>query len=163
MGAESSGTTAVSNLLFVGRDDVRFFDEGDNRWVWRAYQSIHQGLAKVEDYPRLQLYDALKVPGFAMILEQYRKAFPRSKIIYCLRDPRDVLNSAYYTWKLRKPEELSTIPWVRQTWLGLTASDPVERLALRWKSYLNNASEIEDVVFVRYEDFWAAPLSSATN
>ncbi len=154
VGCESSGTTPISHLL-LRTGKFRFFVEGDNPWVWNLYQSVYQGHSQVSDYPRLQLYDAIKVPGFAAILPQFREQFPNSIIVFVVRDPRDVVVSAFKTWNLNTREELASIPWVTQTWLGIDESDPVARLAWRWRLYLERSQGDPGVTNVRYEDFCA--------
>ena len=154
VGCESSGTTPISHLLFR-TGPTRFLIEGDNAWVWKLYQSVYQGHSQVRDYPRLQLYDSLKVPGFATILPQFLEAFPNTSVIYVLRDPRDVVASAYRTWKVTTRAGLRSIPWVSQTWLDIPDEDPVARLAWRWRRYLECSQQVAGVTYVRYEDFCA--------
>ena len=159
VGCESSGTTIISHLLLRdGRS--RFLYDGINRWVWNAYKSIFHGDSRMRDYPRLQLYDRFKIPGFAAILPQYVAEFPNSQMVYCIRDPRDVLASAYRTWKITTRAQLREIDWVRQTWLGIKEQDPVARLARRWSIYLERSLQVPDVHFVRYEDFCEDKLAT---
>ena len=160
VGSESSGTTAVADFLFKGVSGVRFLQEGRQQWVWEVHQRVYAGLAKVRDYPRLQLFDAIKVPGFAMIIEQFRVEFPDTRVVYMVRDPRDFVSSAYRTWRVRGINDPSDIPWVSEDWLGIGSRDPLERLCLRWMMYLHSASEAGDVVFVRYEDFYHDKLGT---
>lgn len=152
VGCESSGTTPISHLLFR-TGSTRFLIEGDNPWVWQLYQSVYQGQSRIRDYPRLQLYDSIKVPGFAAILPQFLDEFPNTSVIYVVRDPRDVVVSAYKTWKVTTREGLSSIPWVSQTWLGIRDTPPVARLAWRWRLYLERSQKVPSVAYVRYEDF----------
>lgn len=154
VGCESSGTTPISHLLFR-TGPTRFLIEGDNPWVWALYQAVYQGHRRVRDYPRLQLYDSLKVPGFAAILPQLLEEFPNTSVIYVLRDPRDVVVSAYKTHQLTARDQLGSIAWVRQTWLGIRDEDPVARLAWRWRLYLERSQQVPGVTYVRYEDFCA--------
>lgn len=154
VGCESSGTTPISHfLLRDGRH--RFLLEGYHSWVWDSYQAIYRGEREISDYPRLQLYDRIKVPGFAAILPDYKQAFPNASVIYCVRDPRDVLASAYRTWKITERSQLNEIDWVSQDWLSIKETDPVARLAHRWRIYLEQSLLVPDVVYVRYEDFCA--------
>ena len=154
VGCESSGTSIISRLLFAG-GNLRFLDEGIETWVWRAYMSIYQGESGVRDYPRLQLFDAVKVPGFAAILDKYVEEFPNTSIIYVVRDPRDVVVSAMKTWKASNRDELRKASWVEQTWLGIKSEDPIVRMASRWEMYLDISDKVPDVIYVRYEDFCA--------
>ena len=152
VGCQSSGTTPISHLLL--KDACRrFLIEGEQNWVWDLCCSVYQGESQVRDYPRLQLFDGIKVPGFAAILDRYVEEFPNSAIVYVLRDPRDVVASAYKTWKISTHEELSNIPWVKATWLGIEATDPVARLVERWRLYLEVSQRVPNVTYVRYEDF----------
>ena len=154
VGCESSGTTPISHLLL--RDGrTRFLREGENQWVWELYQAVYQGRKRVRDYPRLQLFGSLKVPGFAAILPQFLEEFPQTRVLYVVRDPRDVVASAYKTWKVTTRDGLRTIPWVAETWLGITERDPVARLARRWQIYLRTSASVPGVTYVRYEDFCA--------
>lgn len=163
VGSESSGTTAIAALLFLDIQKIRFLEEGDNQWVWDAYKKIYKKEHLIRDYPKLCLFDAIKVPGFAAIVPQYLKEFPNTKVIYIVRDPRDYVNSAIKTWKLKNVRELSQISWVRENWLGITNTDPVERLALRWKKYLDIVSELDDIIYVKYEDFCQNKVESIKN
>jgi Sulfotransferase family len=158
VGCESSGTTAIANLLF--NDGRRRFLLGGGRWTWQAYQDIYQGKSRVEDYPRLQLYDGLKVPGFAAILDKYVEAFPESRVVYVVRDPRDVLASAYRSKGANTRDELARISWVAEDWLATPVTDPVARLAFRWRRYLEVAASVPGVNYLRYEDFCANKLKA---
>lgn len=158
VGCESSGTTAIANLLF--NDGSHRFLLAGGSWAWEAYQSIYQGKSRVQDYPRLQLYDGLKVPGFAAILDRYVESFPNSRVIYVVRDPRDVLASAYRSKGANTREELAGISWVAEDWLACPVTDPVARLAFRWKRYLEVAANVPGVCFVRYEDFCSDKLKT---
>lgn len=160
VGSESSGTTALSKLLFLEIDSIRFLEEGDQQWVWQAYRRIYRGEKRIEDYPRLQLFDAIKVPGFATIIPQFRAGFPNTQAIYIVRDPRDFVSSAIRTWKLERVEDLAGIPWVTEDWLGIPERDPVGRLALRWRAYVRAATSAGDVAFLKYEDFWVDKVAT---
>jgi hypothetical protein len=161
VGSESSGTTAVGSFLFEGTPGIRYFRESKRQsWVWDAYKRIHQGQATIRDYPRLQLYDAIKVPGFAMIIEPFRDGFPNTRVIYMVRDPRDFVSSAFRTWSAQGVHDAAAIPWVTEDWLRLPSADPVERLCLRWRIYLQTAMRAGDVDFVRYEDFAADKVAT---
>jgi len=156
VGCESSGTTPISHLL-LRHGKGRFLLEGYNTWVWDLYMSVYQGHSRVRDWPRLQLYDRIKVPGFAAILPQFVEEFPNTRVVYCVRDPRDVVASAYRTFRVQSPEELRSTRWVTQTWLGITDVDPIARLARRWLIYGQRSSLVPDVIWIRYEDFCADP------
>ena len=151
--SESSGSTAIANLLFLEIPFVRFLEEGDHQWVWEAYQNIYKKINRITDYPRLQLFDAIKVPGFANIIDDFRGGFPNAVVIYIVRDPRDFVNSAINTWKVNSVSELSGVSWCSENWLDIPNSDPVERLAIRWKKYINAAMKADNVIFIKYEDF----------
>ena len=152
VGCESSGTTPIGRMLL--RDtSKRFMFEGNNSWVWDLYMSVYEGKSEIRDYPALQLFDGIKVPGFAAILPQFLEQFPNTVVLYVVRDPRDVLASAYRTKRVNSREELAGITWVRQTWLGIEETDPVARLARRWRRYLELAAQVPEVNYVRYEDF----------
>ena len=153
VGAESSGTTAISDLLFKEIDGLRYLEEGEQQWVWDAYRSIFQKKGMIQDYPRLQLFDAIKVPGFSVIINEFLEQFPNTTVVYLLRDPRDFASSAIKTWKIGRMEDFHKIPWTKVKWLGIESDDPVACLAQRWKLYLNAAKKIDDIVFVKYEDF----------
>ncbi|NOZ36831.1 MAG: GNAT family N-acetyltransferase [Gammaproteobacteria bacterium] len=153
VGSESSGTTAVSDLLFKEVSNLRYLEEGEQQWVWEAYRGIYQKKTKVRDYPRLQLFDAIKVPGFSMIINEFLTEFPNTTIVYLVRDPRDFASSAIKTWKIGKMKDFHKVPWTKIEWLGVNCEDPVKCLALRWKAYLNAAKKIDNVVFIKYEDF----------
>lgn len=153
VGSESSGTTAVSDLLFKEVEGLRYLEEGEQQWVWEAYRSVYQKQVTLRNYPRLQLYDAIKVPGFSLIINEFLKEFPNTNIVYLVRDPRDFASSAIKTWKIRQMTNFNDIPWTDVSWLGVDSIDPIECLAKRWKAYLNAAMQVDGVVFVRYEDF----------
>ena len=157
VGCESSGTTPISHLL-LRNGSGRFLLEGINTWVWELYMSVYQGHSRVRDYPRLQLYDRIKVPGFAAILPQFVEEFPNARVVYVVRDPRDVVASAYRTHRVTTREQLRSISWVSETWLGITDPDPIARLAIRWRTYLERSQLVPGVLYVRYEDFCADRL-----
>ena len=154
VGCESSGTTPISHLLF-NNGSLRFLVEGWNNWVWEAAQLVYQEKKHISNYPRLQLFDAVKVPAFAAILSQYKSAFPNVSIIYVIRDPRDVLASTFRTWGKTRRDELLSVPWISSQWLGIDAEDPVDRLAIRWRYFLESSYRVPNVIYVRYEDFCA--------
>ena len=161
VGSESSGTTAIADLLFQDVRGVRFLVEGGRQaWVWEVYKRVHLGEATIRDFPRLQLFDAIKVPGFAMVIGPFRQEFPATSVVYVVRDPRDFVASALRTWRTRGISDMSKIPWVAEDWLGIRSTDPLERLCLRWKAYLSAGTEAEDVIFIRYEDFYADKAST---
>jgi hypothetical protein len=153
VGSESSGTTAISELLFKEVNNLRYLEEGEHQWVWNAYRKIYQKEAEVRDYPRLQLFDAIKVPGFSVIINEFLKEFPNTKVVYLVRDPRDFASSAIKTWKIRSMDEFDKVPWSKNDWLGVDCLDPVACLAHRWKTYINAASKVKGVIFIKYEDF----------
>jgi hypothetical protein len=96
VGAENSGTSAVANLLFVDIPGIRFFREGTRQtWAWDAHKSIYRGNAAIRDYPRLQLFDAIKVTGFATIFAQFRPGSSTTQVISMVVDPRDFVSSAF--------------------------------------------------------------------
>jgi hypothetical protein len=154
VGCESSGTTPVSHLLFRGTVG-RFLIEGEHPWVWDVYRSVYQKRASLRDFPRLRVFDAIKVPGFAVILEQFVAEFPNTEVVYLLRDPRDVIASAFRTWGIETREQLAGVPWVSEDWLGIRSDDPIARLAERWAIYLERSQRAPGVHYVRYEDFCA--------
>lgn len=154
VGSESSGTTVISHLL-LRHGAKRFLHESANPWVYDLYQSVYQGQRNVRDYPQLQLFDCLKVPGFATVLPEYVKEFPNATVIYTVRDPRDVVASAYRTKKVTTRDEFASVSWVKETWLGIEEKDPVARLAIRWRTYLRKSLLVPGVTYVRYEDFCA--------
>ncbi|MCP4270759.1 MAG: GNAT family N-acetyltransferase [Gammaproteobacteria bacterium] len=153
VGSESSGTTAVSDLLFKEVEGLRYLEEGEHQWVWSAYRSIYQNTSQVKDYPRLHLFDAIKVPGFSMIIGQYLEQFPNTDVIYLVRDPRDFASSAIKTWKIGAMSDFIKVPWTDIGWMGIKCDDAVACLAYRWKTYLNTARKTSGVTFIRYEDF----------
>lgn len=116
--------------------------------------SVYRGEAHLSEYPRLQLFDFVKVPGFAAILEKYKAAFPNSSIVYVVRDPRDVLLSAIRTFRVTSFDDLNEVNWIKQDWLGIPERDPVMRLAMRWLAYLREARKVAGVHFLKYEDFF---------
>ena len=155
VGSESSGTTAVADLLFKGHRELRYLEEGEQQWVWKAYREIYQGRARLQDYARLRLFDAIKVPGFSVIIKEFLTEFPDSKVLYLIRDPRDFASSAIKTWKIKTMAEFGNIPWTNVEWLGVSSRNPVECLAMRWKVYFNAARQVKSVNFMKYETFCA--------
>ncbi|MFZ5759492.1 MAG: sulfotransferase family protein [Thermodesulfobacteriota bacterium] len=154
VGCESSGTTVISHLLLINKG-ARFLYEGYNIWVRDLYKSVYQGKSHVRDYPRLQLYDRMKIPGFASILPEFVAEFPNTDTVYILRDPRDMIASAFKSFKVVTREDRDKIRWAKETWIDITGDDPVERMAHRWKLYLARCEPVKGVRFVRYEDFCA--------
>ena len=124
VGCESSGTTIIAKSLF-GKGHLRFLVEGEQSWVWEARSKIYQDLASFEDYPHLRLFDTWKVPGFAPVLPQLRLVYPNCPTIYVVRDPRDVIASAFRTFGIQNREDFAHVPWVKADWLGIqeTGSD----------------------------------------
>ncbi|QDT73340.1 Sulfotransferase domain protein [Lacipirellula limnantheis] len=147
--------------MLLGGGGGRFLDESEENWVWDAYMSIYQGKYRVTDYPRLQLFDYLKVPGFASILPEYQAAFPNANSIYVVRDPRDVLASAIRTFKVTSRQDIENIPWIKERWLGIETSHPIERLAHRWSIYLDRSADLKQVTYVKYEEFCRNKLLTA--
>jgi hypothetical protein len=154
VGCESSGTTPLAHMLFRGSVD-RFLIEGRHPWVWDVYRSVYQRRATIRDFPRLRLFDAIKVPGFAVILEEFVAEFPNTEVVYLVRDPRDVIASAFRTWGVETREQLADVSWVSEEWLGIRSEDPIARLAERWVIYLERSQRAPGVHYVRYEDFCA--------
>ncbi len=152
VGCESSGTTIIAKCLFHQRR-LRFLVEGQQSWVWDARSKIYQGLASFEDYPHLRLFDTWKVPGFAPVLPQLQKAYPNCRTVYVVRDPRDVIASAFRTFKIQNRSDFAEAPWVKADWLGIEQSDPIARMAMRWRIYLERSRQVDQIQYVKYEDF----------
>ena len=152
VGCESSGTTIIAKSLF-GKGHFRFLVEGEQSWVWEARSKIYQGLASFEDYPHLRLFDTWKVPGFAPVLPQLRLVYPNCATIYVVRDPRDVIASAFRTFGIQNRKDFANVPWVKADWLSIQETDPIARMAMRWRTYLEHSMQVDNVKYVRYEDF----------
>ncbi|MCH2181122.1 MAG: sulfotransferase [Mariniblastus sp.] len=152
VGCESSGTTIIAKSLF-GKGRLRFLVEGEQSWVWDARSKIYQGQATFRDYPHLRLFDNWKVPGFAPVLPQLREVYPNCRAIYVVRDPRDVIASAFRTFRIKDRAGFADVPWVKADWLGIEETDPIARMAMRWKIYLERSLKVDQVHYMRYEDF----------
>ena len=152
VGCESSGTTIIAKSLF-SKGRLRFLVEGEQSWVWDARSKIYQGQATFRDYPHLRLFDHWKVPGFAPVLPQLREVYPNCRTVYVIRDPRDVIASAFRTFQIKDRAGFAEVPWVKADWLGIEETDPIARMAMRWKIYLERSLEVDQVHYVRYEDF----------
>ncbi len=151
VGSERSGTSAISTILSVGCD-LSLLD--DPREAWYAIPLVFMTSREfpAELLRKIREHDVVKVPALAAVLPQLRRALKESfPVLYCVRDPRDVVASIQE--RLRHGDSLMA----HAEWLGVQTANRVEALAWKWRRYLETALMYrdtgEDVVFLRYEDF----------
>lgn len=179
LGNQKSGTSAVAQLLgrATGRSvRVDFFH------LLRGVEEerLHSGKRSFDDfisrYPQFFSQDVVKEPGLTFFYEELKKAFPKAKFVFVLRDPRDNIRSLLN--RLSIPGDLDEISerhykaMPNDIWryivsgrdLKISKGNYAERMAERWlravRVFENNK---EDFFLLRYEDFLEDKVASITN
>ena len=102
-------------------------------------------------------FDIMSAADAGSFLPQMKAALPEMRVVFLLRDPRDVICSVLE--RINKGD-VSTIEvsdpdyrYLQTDWLGITETDPIRKLSLRWNKWLELAKTVNGVIFIRYEDF----------
>lgn len=102
-------------------------------------------------------FDIMSAADAGSFLPQMKTALPEMRVVFLLRDPRDVICSVLE--RINKGDtstiEVSDLDYryLQVEWLGITEDDPIRKLALRWNKWLELAKTVNGVIFIRYEDF----------
>lgn len=172
LGNQKSGTTAIAALLaectgLACTLDMRAFtvEEQDR---------LASGSLAFESFVRSHAFEfsrpLVKEPALTFLADELRAAFPASRFVFILRDPRENIRSILNRLKLSgipdRPEPSGPVPegWRRvldNRWLGIPSDHYIESMAERWNLALRAyESAPEETVLVRYEDFLADKLTS---
>ncbi len=153
VGCERSGTSAVSSLLHLATGKSILDDPEE---YWTKYPDIYANNEKfsVNQWLKLKVNNIVKIPGFATILTNLsRMHLGNFKTYYIVRDPRDNVAAL-----LERVNQGNAELFLNTEWLNIKMDNAVEKLAMRWRRYLELAMAYQkndgDIVFVRYEDFF---------
>ncbi len=168
LGNQKSGTSAVASLLGLAAGlDARIDLPRANRR--RMYAAIQRGDLGFDRFIRLNresfAHAIVKEPNLTPLLEPLLARFPRSSMVFVVRDPRENLRSILQ--RLELPGEIEDLsdPRIAATpgswplvldgrWLGIEGRTVIEQLAGRWMLLLEAFQRHRDrVVLLRYEDF----------
>jgi len=173
LGNQKSGTSAIAALL--GRACGLSVAVDMLMEVNRPrFHRVPSGELPFADYVHANRWefshDVVKEPNLTFLYQELAEAFPDSRMIFILRDPRDNLRSllngieipgdlprleARYTEHLNAGWKLV----LDGSWCGIEGEHYVDQLAARWnrcaETYLENR---EKLALCRYEDFRADKL-----
>ncbi len=168
IGNQKSGTTVIAALLSdmtglpVTLDLSKEIDNPTYHRVLRNEIPFSEFIRNNKlDFSR----EIIKEPNMTLLYRKLTQYFPRSKIVFIIRDPRDNIRSILN--RLNIPGNLPNLvkshrveitkAWdliIDLRWLGLQGDNYIEMLTHRWNLisdvYLNNQ---EKLILSRYEDF----------
>ena len=167
LGNQKSGTSAVAALLaeWAGlRATI------DIPALWNEeFVKLRTGARTMRLFAALHARDfgadVVKEPNLTFLYPQLRRAFPRSRFVYVIREPRANIRSILSRLGLPgDAEDLSQaeLDAVPPTWrpvfepnvLGLPPGTYIETLARRWNAAVDaHLDHAADMVLVRYEAF----------
>lgn len=158
IGHGRSGTTAIATLVARYGGLAIAPEHG---WATRHCRDIHAGRMSLDAFfRRYKLAFSLPIvqtPGLTPILPMLKERYPRVRMIYIVRDPRDVVCSVITQSNQGDSEEFKiTNPnfiVFDNRWLGIDESDPVRSVARCWCYLIDLAGRYPDIRFYRYEDF----------
>ena len=159
VGCERSGTTAIAKLISKGSGASFLNDPEDSWYIYPLVNIIGIRGFTLNLIIRLWKYKVVKIPGFVTILEQLRKVHPfKFKVVYIVREPKD----NYAAIKERLNESLNGL-YVNIHYLRITGKSIPENIAHRWMTFLECANTYkksfpEDLIFIKYEDFYKDKL-----
>lgn len=158
VGHPRSGTTAIAELL--GRHTgLRTIAEVG--WATRHIHDIFNNKLTLRTFLQMYSYEfsypIIQTPGMTVILHRLKESFPNSRIVYIVRDPRDVICSVISLSNRTDSNDRAIhdpqFILFQNQWLGITTDNPIASLAHRWNYCLNEGDRTPDVLFLRYEDF----------
>lgn len=170
LGNPKSGTTVIAALLGKATDksfviDPLFRIENQLEIRKQLYLNKLEFSDFIKENNFYFSFEIIKETNFTFLIDDVRKYFSASKLIFIIRDPRDNIRSILNRLKL--PGNLSDIEDnyidnIPPTWqLVLKGKSPdvfgstyIEKLAHRWNlaadTYIHYQS---DIILIRYEDF----------
>jgi len=159
VGCERSGTSAISNLLHLATGKSILDDPKE---YWLKYPDIYANNGKFSftQWIKLKINSIVKIPGFATILTNLSKMhFGDFKTYYLIRDPRDNVAAL-----LERVNQGKAELFLNTGWLDINNENIVEKLAMRWRRYLELAMKYQkydgDIIFIKYEDFFDNKLNT---
>lgn len=158
IGHSRSGTTAIATLLAkYGNLEIA----PEHGWATRHCRDIHAGRMTLDEFFRRYRFafslPIVQTPGLTPILPMLKERYPRVRMVYIVRDPRDVISSTITQsnegdseeFKITNPNFIA----FDNRWLGINESDPVRSVASSWCYMIELATRYPDIRFYRYEDF----------
>jgi len=165
IGNQKSGTTVIAALLAKYGDlsatlDINSMTADEQIKLHKKEMNFKKFVYRHRSDFRS---DIIKEPALTFLYETIRNTYPKSQIIFILRDPRDNIRSILN--RLDLPGDMDAINnyskfsnlWqqiLNSDWLGFESKNYVESLSKRWnlatKTYLDNKN---DMVFAKYENF----------
>lgn len=168
VGNQKSGTSAVAGLLGLATDLPACIDlpRANRR---RMYLPLHAGEFGMDRFIALNresfAHPIVKEPNLTPFLGPLLERFPRSPVVFVVRDPRDNLRSILQ--RLDLPGDAEDLPAERIAatpgswplvldgrWLGIAGDTAIEQLAGRWSHLVDVWRFFRDrIELLRYEDF----------
>lgn len=153
-----SGTTAVASLLAECCGLRAFTQTG--RWT-QADREIVTGSKTIEEVIARNRYafscDIMSAADAGGFLPAMAAALPGMRIVFLVRDPRDMICSVI---ERINNYDISSVEigdpgyrYLQTDWLGISETDPIKKLALRWNKWLETAQSVAGAAYRRYEDF----------
>jgi hypothetical protein len=119
-------------------------------------------------------HDVVKEPNLTFLVPELVRAFPKSRVVFIVRDPRDNIRSLLNAMGI--PGDLEALEKARTRglypgwslvldghWCGIECENYIDQLAARWAHatarYLERR---EEFILCRYEDFRADKLGELT-
>ncbi|NJK64630.1 MAG: sulfotransferase [Synechococcaceae cyanobacterium SM2_3_1] len=180
LGNQKSGTTAIACLLGKACQQVTTIDPFfriDNsielrRQLFARETSFDKIINQYKSYFHGQI---IKDPNFSFFYPDLKKAFPESKFIFILRDPRDnirsILNRLKLPGNMKHLDPTLLLSFQNTGWQyviegrlpDMEGETYIEKLAHRWNCVTNQfLKHRENLTLIRYEDFVHDKVSSIT-
>lgn len=113
------------------------------------FRNLRETIPEYRKERDLSLLREMPSPRFIKSHDRYSRFFP--KVIYIVRDPRDVYVSYYHYRKPRLPEGVSILEFVR---------DKKWRQGIDWSDHYRDWQKHPHLLLVRYEDLLSDPQAS---
>ena len=172
-GMQKSGTTAIAKLLGFATDEVVCSDPFYRLFRRNGFDprpDLYSGDITLKQLWKKQQHffpgTIIKDPDFVFLLPQIRAMFPKAKIVFIIRDPRDTIRSILNRLALpgnpaEKALNLDDIPVAWRDYIvgkspSITGKNYIEILAKRWLMttavYFENEGHC---LQIKYEEFYA--------
>lgn len=174
-GNQKSGTSAIAVLL-AELTGLSVTNDLQKEVYRTTYDKVVKGHTSLQQFIRRHKIefskDIIKEPVLTLLCNELFEAFPASRSIFVIRDPRDNIRSILNRLRIRGDlEDMDDAMWdslspawrlnLDSRWLGLDGGTYIDMMAARWNRlsdiYLSNSSRF---ALVPYETFMANKLGT---